>query len=1236
MLHSTFWSHGAGDLDLPPWAVAMLQTPADLPFRRDDKRGDADEGRIGDGHKAQQSGQGMTDGIFLDFLYPQQALALLHKRSNQQSQRWEKRNARRLPDGFVVASRGYASRSRTAKAKRAAKEQNMQRAQAEQGADGNSFQTESFKDKATAVQESSKDEWWETSSPGADQNGMLHNERGPDGFADSPLDLADAPPEAIRKLRNIIAFKRKKTDARRQGQEAVEQAWHLYQTADDSGQADNRLRTELLRWLNEQQTEKASAYCTELYHSIPADQRTLEDYEIALNLFLRRDQHLSASKLHREALRKLENGDQISKVLFRYSVENELWRLAIRTEARHGEFYGESSPQMRMFWLRASEIPQLLSKAITLVSFLQSAVRQHSMDPHTQKFCVNFFKEAIQQEFIQADTSLYAVPSVAKKDPPRDRIRSLFARLAQWDDRCRDLFEATLTSLLDPKARFPYPRIHNLVSSIYNIYRGTLRFRPSERLLHTLLDRVTAYADSLHNDKHTRRSLSVQSVVEEWEAHYDRLSVEAHERLVGYFARSGRIEEYEAAMERFKTQYPDPMDWKKSLWTSIYMHARRADLDAAQQAFAAVKRELAEYDDKPDLKCWNVLLHAHARADDLEGALTNLQNLMDHGNLTPDAHSFHAVTEMFAKRGDVDGVEDMIEQYEALTGAPRYTPLLGSLITAFVRSNDIESAEKVLRDTVDKVKQGEIIGPLTKCFNILLTTYAMSRQIDATKRVYRWMREANIELDKDTYSALIFALTLRRQTNAAHKIVSGAMKEAGILPTSYHFGLVMAGYVNVGRIEDAFRVYEEMLRLNVRPTSSSRAIYLQACAMAERRDQDRRHGGAKENMALESTLEDLRRLLKSSDGSTLSPKTPRMRSQSDNLNEADLASHFDYLIFVHGKRRCFEVVKELLEQYQQNAAERGLESAAPPFRLLSALMSAYLRAREYDEVEASWKLAKERADTDARIVQAPLLNAPKEQLMHDGQRVPDALELEPLRDAAVAEPGQDESRNLGADASGTPTPLPTRQTLLAPAASRLAPRPIPGRRHILTRPLRYYLAALYAQNRFHDLITTFSSLLSQGYHLDNRTFNYFIECLCRATPPLALLAFTLTERFLIPNFPGWIQASHRYAYVYGNRPQARAEGLENIRARYLKPGTLMPQYRVLVRLGSVLLDVRRLEAMGKQGMRKKQKGEKDDDLERFVGTMAQVRAKAPKTLYAVQSMPRRPDRLQSRLLRREG
>ena len=64
-LHSAFWSHGAGSIDLPFWWIALLQLPQ--------------------GEKASETVQEDIKPRFLDFLYPSQALAFIQKKISTES-----------------------------------------------------------------------------------------------------------------------------------------------------------------------------------------------------------------------------------------------------------------------------------------------------------------------------------------------------------------------------------------------------------------------------------------------------------------------------------------------------------------------------------------------------------------------------------------------------------------------------------------------------------------------------------------------------------------------------------------------------------------------------------------------------------------------------------------------------------------------------------------------------------------------------------------------------------------------------------------------------------------------------------------------------------------------------------------------------------------------------------------------------------------------------------------------
>lgn len=165
---------------------------------------------------------------------------------------------------------------------------------------------------------------------------------------------------------------------------------------------------------------------------------------------------------------------------------------------------------------------------------------------------------------------------------------------------------------------------------------------------------------------------------------------------------------------------------------------------------------------------------------------------------------------------------------------------------------------------------------------------------------------------------------------------------------------------------------------------------------------------------------------------------------------------------------------------------------------------------------------------------------------------------------------------------------------------------------------------------------TFTSLLSSGYTLDNLTWNTYITILCQVSPPRTLLAFTLVERFLINEFPGWhrpranLRGDER---GYFTNKGARAQGMEYTKARYLGPDQLMPQYRTFVHLAGALLELRSMESLGRTPRRTGTQEERD--VKAQVGSIREIRKRAPKTLAAVTNMPTVYDELQERLIRHD-
>lgn len=739
------------------------------------------------------------------------------------------------------------------------------------------------------------------------------------------------------------------------------------------------------------------------------------------------------------------------------------------------------------------------------------------------------------------------------------------------------------------------------------------------------LKRLMDVVDGPAKPRSAGGGMSIVRLVTEWERYHVRVNKQGIQELMQYFARLGNVEGYNRWLTYFRSTFPDYRDQKDALWTMVYLHARRADLDSAQQAFAEVRRIRSEHGEEPDLKSWNMLLSAHSRADDLEGALVNLQNLMDSASLVPDEYSIHPVLKLLADRGDVEGVADMLRQYGQLVDTPLTTALLQNLLIAHVNNGDIPTAEDKLRQSIPLVTKGVIRGSLTGCFNVILLGHALRRDLAGTLRTYRWMKDAKILRDANSYAAIMQGLIMRRRTEEAANLMLYIMqRQRNIVPTSFHYAILITGFVHNRQHVRAMETYEAMLRRGYKPTVSTNIAYLKAKAIEERGLDGKNSGKASrgEAMPLEETITALNQFLDRDVGMAAHPTQPMHGlgdPVSDPINAVPAAYH-TFVIELLGKQRCFEAVKELHRRYMEEVEKRGGSQEAIPISMLTALARVHYRAGEHDLVEACWKLAKAEADRVAPLLPIPRLKPTK--MSSDG-----ATDV-PVDEVATSEESVNSVSEDQSDLEDEVTSSPDLPTLLQPKttseATKESPRTsrlAPARRHILTRILRFYLLSKKAQNRPIDAINTVTQLTEQGYTLDHLTWNAFIRMLVQRSPPLTLIAFVLTERYLTPTFPGWKEL-RTAGNVWPIKSYIKQVSLQHIKARYLAPGQLLPRYDTLVALAGALFETRRSEASGY--------GEVSPELKDYIGDVAKLELLAPQTLAIVKNMPRMHDRLQER------
>ncbi|KAG9877339.1 hypothetical protein KCU72_g21340, partial [Aureobasidium melanogenum] len=385
------------------------------------------------------------------------------------------------------------------------------------------------------------------------------------------------------------------------------------------------------------------------------------------------------------------------------------------------------------------------------------------------------------------------------------------------------------------------------------------------------------------------------------------------------------------------------------------------------------------------------------------------------------------------------------------------------------------------------------------------------------------------------------------------------MPAHGIRPLAFHYAILTSGYLAQGLYSEAIKVETEMKEARVRETASSRAVATKAKALYQHsltRDQTNEDGHLS---PLKDVIEDFQEVL--DDARNL---RHGMQPESSGHETMDIS----FLIFIHGRRRSFEAVQHLFQMFQSKLTEIDTDhSQAPIVLLLTNLMFVHTQAQDWAEVDKYWDLIKSRVD-EARLSHVPASKLV--QSIKHGQTVRIARDSEAAR---------------------------------VPASYR----------QVLSLPLQYYIRSQFAQSSIRKLIPMIMKLLAQGFQFANRTWNELIVQLCQTSPPRALLAYTLVEKYMMKDWPGWI--SHRHGAIRKPdtvylKKQTRKEGLEYINARYINKDQIIPQYRTMVYLANALLEVRGLTSRG-LGEDHNESAVGLRELRKQVGTIPEIREKAP-------------------------
>ncbi|RDW92150.1 hypothetical protein BP5796_01544 [Coleophoma crateriformis] len=462
--------------------------------------------------------------------------------------------------------------------------------------------------------------------------------------------------------------------------------------------------------------------------------------------------------------------------------------------------------------------------------------------------------------------------------------------------------------------------------------------------------------------------IGMQEVLDDWFRWYGRPSRPAYKMCLNEFSRQGDSVTVHALFDQYYKTFKNSKHSISAdeLTPLLQVHSRRGEISDVIRIFNEIE---GTYGLEPSIRCWNILLGAYTRVKDVEGAFQCFEQILSSERLTPDDYTFGTIMGMCASRGDLERVVDLYRLAES-RGVKISKAMVDCLVLAHVRDNMLSEAEKI----VEKASEMELKGSLTRMWNYVLTAYAMRRDLHNTNRILKKMSDSQVQFDSNTYSALMQALAMAGQPYKAYQILQDVMPASGVMPTSFHYAVVMGGFLAARLVDKVFDVHRRLIKKGISESASTRLLTFKAAAVTENMSQQpeqETYQGAKE--LFRSTL------------AKLEPSewadTNRKGINGEGLDIAYPAAFNSYLIFVLSKAQDHEAVDTLVQDFKAFLPKHR----QTPIAVLTALMTSQLSRKDYEGLKSSWDQAVKYAKTTGSQISDPEVEADRLNILYSHQ-----------------------------------------------------------------------------------------------------------------------------------------------------------------------------------------------------------------------------------------------------------
>jgi len=603
--------------------------------------------------------------------------------------------------------------------------------------------------------------------------------------------------------------------------------------------------------------------------------------------------------------------------------------------------------------------------------------------------------------------------------------------------------------------------------------------------------------------------------------------------------------------------------------------AQNGRLEATQKLFDDF---CAEHGTPKSESLYHSLLYVYNRRADVGGITRTLNKLSEVYGFKPGLRAYNYVISTFARIGDVHGALSWFKKL-GKEGIRPDRRTFSVLMSMYGKRGDRDALNEIYQ-----LSKAEGIRTTTDMIDNIVLTNINDEDLGEAERLVKEVSQTDLEGSRTfMWNILLNAHALRKNVEKVSEL-HGQMQEAGVASDNMTYAALMTSLTIVKHPKAAYKIMSTVMpRANMKRTALHYAIVMGGFLATKEYGEIFRLYKDMIERNLSPTMSTQNVLLRAAASIDMSTKDPDAKPgdqteliRAQQAFEQTLAT-LDPMELAASEPRKFVGPNAMNEAFSSTYFEYliflyGKDAA---FDKVTELYDRFIQTTSrftHQDVEASPPM---------RLISA---------LMVAHRRAGNYEDIEKCWNLAL-----DKAKDL---ASGSKAAIHEPGWVLH------------SRRFIISLPLHQYMMSLgeetpISANKVDQLNATIIHLQECGYELNSPNWNLYIQTLARsALPNHQVLAFSLCEHELINDWPGWGHLGDPEHM----KPKLRAM----TRSTLLMPQKRMPAYVTFVWLAKVYVQARNRRASA---------------------TTWHIRSLAPRTVDAVNNMPRVEDVQQKTILR---